>query len=63
MSEKLPADRIRLTLDLPAELARRLELAAAARRRTAAELAIELLAQHLPRSEPGGPTKLNIPYT
>ena len=57
-------EKTQFTLYLPADLAKRLELAAAGRNRSAAEVAVELLNRHLPR--PGTrktAKKKSIPYT
>jgi len=60
----LPADnaKIRLTLELKADVARRLAAAAETQKRPAAELAAELLDRYLPRSPADGPKKGSIPY-
>jgi plasmid stability protein len=58
VSEKFP-----LTLHLPAELAKRLSVAAAAQHRSAADLVLELLRRHLPPLPADGTKKSPIPYT
>jgi hypothetical protein len=61
MAQPSGSDKIPLTLHLSADVARRLQLAAEARKRPAADLAAELLDRHLPRV-PSGEQKGNIPY-
>lgn len=51
-----------LVMQLTAELAVRLKAAAETRGRSPAELAAELLDQHLPRPSAEGPKKCRIPY-
>jgi hypothetical protein len=63
MPEKPLADKIVLTLHLPADVAQRLKWASEAQKRPAAELAADLLDRYLPRTPPGGPKKGTIPYT
>ena len=62
MSEQRPTEKIPVTIYLSADVAGRLKLAAEAQKRSAADLAAELLDRHLPRSQTGGP-KSNIPYS
>jgi len=61
MAQPSGSDKIPLTLHLSADVARRLQLAAEARKRSAADVAAELLDRHLPRV-PTGEQKGNIPY-
>lgn len=64
MSQKSPDAENRLIVDLPAEVAKRLKLAASRQNRAASDVAAELLSKHLPRLEPGEPKKATkIPYT
>jgi hypothetical protein len=62
MADKSPADKIPLTVNLPADLARRLKSAAEAHKRAAADLVIELLDRHLPRPSSAAGPKGKIPY-
>jgi predicted transcriptional regulator len=62
MSEQRPTEKIPLTIYLSADLAGRLQRAAEARKRSAVDLAAELLDRHLPRPQTGGPKK-SIPYS
>lgn len=55
--------KIPLTLQLPADVAARLKLAAEAQKRPAAELAVDLLDQFLPRLPASGQKKGGIPYS
>ena len=57
-----PSEKIPLTIHLSADVAKRLKLAAEARKRSAADLAADLLDRHLPRPQTGGP-KNSIPYS
>jgi hypothetical protein len=63
MTESSAAGRIPLTLQLSAEVAARLTLAAESQRRTAADLAADLLDRYLPRLPASGAKKGNIPYS
>ncbi len=63
MAELGSSGKIPLTLHLPAEMAARLKLAAEARKRPAAELAVDLLDRCLPRLPAGGQKKGGIPYS
>jgi hypothetical protein len=63
MTEQHTSGKIPITLQLSAEVAARLKLAAETQRRPAAELAAELLDRYLPRLPTGGPQKGNIPYS
>jgi len=54
--------KVPLTIKLPGELARRLQLAAEARKQPPATLVIELLARHLPNPDAAA-AKKKIPYT
>jgi hypothetical protein len=62
MSEQRPTAKIPLTIHLSADVAIRLKLAAEAQKRSAVDLAAELLDRHLPRPQTGGPKK-SIPYS
>jgi hypothetical protein len=62
MAEKPLSNRVVLTLSLTPDVAQRLQWAAEAQKRTAAELAADLLDRYLPRVQPGGPKKGKIPY-
>jgi hypothetical protein len=62
MSEQRPSDKIPLTIYLSADVANRLKLSAEARKRSAADLAADLLDRHLPRPQADGP-KGSIPYS
>ena len=55
MSEPQPPEKIPLTIYLSADVAGRLKLAAEARKRSAADLAADLLDHHLPRPQTAGP--------
>ncbi|HLA85154.1 MAG TPA: hypothetical protein VJL29_10195 [Thermoguttaceae bacterium] len=61
MAEPRPGEKVRLTLELSADLLQRLKLAAEAQKRPASELVADLLDRHLPRPKPAG-GKGNIPY-
>ena len=63
MPEPSTGGKIPLTLQLPAEVAARLKLAAETQRRPAADLAAELLDRYLPRPANSGPQKGSIPYS
>ena len=63
MTEPSSGGKIPLTLQLPAEVAARLKLAAEAQKRPAAELAVDLLERFLPRLPAGGQKKGGIPYS
>jgi hypothetical protein len=60
---QLPDEMIPLTIQLSADVAKRLKLAAEAKRLSAADLVADLLDRHLPRLPAGGQPKANIPYT
>ena len=62
MAEQKPGDRLPLTIYLTADVAQRLKVTADAQKRTAAELAAELLDRNLPRSSGGTAKKGIIPY-
>jgi predicted transcriptional regulator len=49
MADKTPTGKIPLTIYLPEELARRLQAAATAQNRNAADLVVNLLERYLPR--------------
>jgi hypothetical protein len=53
MPAKSPDERILLTIHLPGNVATRLELAAAAQKRAAADVVVALLDKHLPRLDTG----------
>lgn len=53
----------RLTVDLPADVARRLTLAAETARRPAAAVVVALLERHLPRAEATQAKGPHIPYS
>ena len=61
MSGQCPTDKILLTIYLPPDVANRLKLAAEAQKRSAVDLAADLLDRHLPRPWTGGP-KNSVPY-
>ena len=61
MTQPSSSEKISLTLHLSADVARRLQLAAEVKKRTAADVAAELLDRHLPHA-PSGEQKGNIPY-
>jgi hypothetical protein len=63
MAEKIPADKVPLTVQLSPELAKRLQAAAVAHKRLAATVVIELLERHLPRPASGEQGKVKIPYS
>jgi hypothetical protein len=58
-----PDEKVLLTIQLSADVAKRLKLAAEARRLSATALVADLLDRHLPRLPTGGPPKADIPYT
>jgi hypothetical protein len=58
MAEPAGSGKIPLTLQLPAEVAARLKMAAETQKRPAAELAVDLLDRYLPRTQ----QKRGIPY-
>ena len=62
MSDQRPTEKIPLTIYLSADVAHRLKLAAEAQKRSAVDLAADLLDRHLPQPQTGGP-KCSIPYT
>lgn len=62
MTQPNVGDRISLTIHLSADAAKRLKAAAEAQKRSAAELAAELLDRHLPRPRADEPKKGSIPY-
>jgi predicted transcriptional regulator len=61
MSDQRPAEKMPLTIQLSPEVARRLQMAAEARKLAPAALAADLLDRYLPRSQTSAP-KGNIPY-
>ena len=63
MVEQSTSGKIPLTLHLSAEVAARLKLAAETQRRTAADLAVDLLDRYLPRLPTADSKKGNIPYS
>jgi late competence protein required for DNA uptake (superfamily II DNA/RNA helicase) len=62
MSEQRPAEKIPLTIYLSADMAARLNRAAEAQKRSAVDLAADLLDRHLPRPQTGVPKGI-IPYS
>lgn len=63
MATKNPDEQNRLTIDLPEDLAKRLMLAAATRKRAASDVVAELLDRYLPHLEARGKKKTEIPYS
>ncbi len=63
MSEQRAGEKIPLTVHLSAEVAARLKSAAEAQRRSAGDLAADLLDRYLPRPPAAGPKKGGIPYS
>ena len=63
MEEQNTSGGIPVTLHLSAELAARLERAANAQKRAAADVAVALLDRHLPRPSTAGPKQGSIPYS
>ena len=63
MADKISADKIPLTVHLPAGLAKRLQVVAAAQNRPAPAVVIDLLERYLPRPQSGDLKKGKIPYT
>ena len=63
MATKNPDEKNRLTIDLPEDLAKRLKLAAATRKRAASDVVAELLDRYLPHLEVRGKKKTEIPYS
>lgn len=63
MTEPSAAGKIPLTLQLSADVAARLKVAAETQRRAAADLAADLLDRYLPRPPSSGPKKGSIPYS
>ena len=63
MPEQRAGEKIPLTVYLSAEVAVRLKSAAEAQRRSAGDLAADLLDRYLPRPSAAGPKKGNIPYS
>jgi len=62
MTEFSNRDTFSLTLHMNADLAKRLAVAAEAQKRSAEDLAIDILDRHLPRLQTGS-GKGKIPYT
>ena len=62
MTQPSAGEKIPLTLHLSADVAKRLEAAAQAQKRPAANVAAELLDRHLPRPPSAGQPKGKIPY-
>jgi len=62
MSEQRPTEKIPLTIYLSADLAQRLKLAAETQKRSAVDLAADLLDRHLPRPPTGAAKSGSIPY-
>jgi hypothetical protein len=63
MNEKIPADKIPLTLLLSPDVAFRLKAAAEMQKRAPSDLAADILDRNLPRAEPGEGRKGKIPYS
>jgi hypothetical protein len=63
MAEQTGGGRILLALHLSPELAARLKLASETQRRSAPELAVDLLERYLPHPPASGGKKVNIPYS
>jgi hypothetical protein len=63
MAGTTPIGKIPITLQLSADVAARLKTAAETQRRSAAELAADLLDRYLPKPPSAGPQKGNIPYS
>ena len=63
MAEPSTGGKIPLTLQLSAEVAARLKLAAETQRRPPADLAADLLDRYLPQPPSSGPKKGSIPYS
>ena len=63
MAEKSMPEKFPLTIHLSAEVTKRLMVAAETQRRSAADLAADLLDRNLPRLPSAGQSKGKIPYT
>jgi hypothetical protein len=63
MAEPIASRKIPLTLQLSADVAMRLQAVAELQKRSAADLAADLLERNLPRLQTDGTKKLKIPYT
>ncbi len=63
MAEQNTSGKIPLTVHLSADVAARLKVAAETQRRSAADLAADLLDRYLPRLPTAGSKKGNIPYS
>jgi hypothetical protein len=62
MTQASTGEKIPLTVYLSSDVAKRLKAAAEAQKRSAADLAADLLDRHLPRPPAGGQPKGVIPY-
>ena len=63
MASKGTGERIELSIHLPADVARRLQLAAEDQNRNASDVVVELLQRHLPHVQVGEKKKKGtIPY-
>ena len=62
MAEQSVPGKIPLTLYLSPDIAKRLQLAAEARKRAATDVATELLDRYLPQVQSDKSSKGNIPY-
>ena len=63
MTQQNASDKVPLTLQLSADVAKRLMVAAQTQKRPAADLAADLLDRYLPRLQTGGSKKGSIPYS
>ena len=63
MAEPSASRKIPLTLQLSADVAARLQAVAELQKRSAADLAVDLLDRNLPRLQTGESKKKKIPYT
>ena len=63
MTQPNTGEKIALTVHLSADVAKRLKAAAEAQKRSAADLAADLLDRYLPRLQTAGPQKGSIPYS
>ena len=63
MVEQRTSGKVPLNLQVPAEVAIRLKVAAETQRRTAADLVVDLLDRYLPRLPTAESKKGSIPYS
>jgi hypothetical protein len=63
MTQPTAGEKIPLTVNLSPEVARRLKAASEAQKRSAADLAADLLDRYLPRLPAAGQQKGSIPYS